>query len=52
MIEFTAIAIATNELIKSKSIINEHGEVYLKHPTKAGQWIKCNPETLTNTIVK
>jgi len=35
-----------NEIVESKSIINEHGLVYLKHPNKNGQWIEIRPETL------
>ena len=34
------------EIVESKSIINENGLVYLKHPSKQGQWIGIKPETL------
>ena len=33
-------------MIESKSIINENGRVFLKHPREKGHWIECNPESL------
>lgn len=44
---FSAKMIKDGEIVTSKSIINEHGKVYLKHPIHTGQWIECYPDSLT-----
>lgn len=47
-IKFKGKRIDNGEWVESKSIINEHEQVYLKHsdPEKSGQWIEVVPETV------
>lgn len=45
-IKFRGKRIDDGELIESQSIINEHGQTYLKHPEQMGQWVRVVPETV------
>lgn len=47
---FMAETIISGEKVTSHSIINEHGQVYLKHPRQKGHWIECVPSTISFSI--
>lgn len=47
---FSAKMIKDGEVVTSKSIINEHGKVFLKHPIHKGHWIECYVDSLSYSL--